>query len=247
MLHTEHCDALEVAIEKFAAIIDTADPTARVTACPEWDLAALTRHVGRVHRWSADVVRTMAQERPSRKVEIPDDPAVLANWIREGGRALLEVLRGADPDAEVWAWGADHHVRFWSRRQLHETEIHLADAALAVGVPFAMAHNVAADGIDELLDNLAHALDFGDRYDNLKGTGELIHLHATDSDGEWMITLGADGVHYEHGHGKGDVAVRGSINDLALLMWRRFPAVDDRFAYFGDRALINRWLDNSAF
>ena len=251
MAHLTDCDALAVSIEKFAAIVETVDLTTPIPSCPAWDLAGLTRHVGRVHRWSADVIRTMAQDRPSRKVDIPDDPAVLPDWIRDGGAELLDVLRSADGDAVVWAWGADQHVRFWSRRQLHETEIHLADASLAAGLPFSMTHDVAGDGIDELLDNLPHALGPGPKFDALRGHGESLHLHATDGDGEahgeWMIKLNAHGVSYEHGHGKGDVAVRGTMTDLALMMWGRLPAGDDRFTHFGDTALLERWLANTAF
>lgn len=247
MTHLAHCDALALSIEKFASIVETVDPTMPIPACPDWDLAGLARHVGRVHRWSANVVRTMAQERASLKVELPDDPSELPAWIRDGGAALLDVLRSTDPDAGVWAWGADHHVRFWSRRQLHETEIHLADAALPAGLPFAMTNDVARDSIDELLDNLPYAFGPEPKLDAFTGNGESLHLHATDGDGEWMIVLGADGFAYEHGHGKGDVAVRGTMTDLALMMWRRVPATAQRFAFFGDRELLDRWLENSAF
>ena len=39
--------------------------------------------------------------------------------------------------------------------------------------------------------------------------------------GEWMVTLGSGTVTYEHGHGKGDVAVRAPITTLMLLVNRR--------------------------
>ena len=254
MHHVEHCAALETAIDAFANIVAAnaaSGLTQSVPACPEWDLAALTRHVGRVHRWSAETVRELAQERMNLKIDIPDDPSVLADWIREGGAALLEVLRATDPDVEVWAWGADQHVKFWSRRQLHETEIHLVDAASSVGINYTLQPTIAADGIDELLDNLPCATYFSPAVAELAGNGETIHLHATDGNadaaipGEWMIERTTDGFQYSHAHGKGDVAVRGSMNDLALLMWHRAP-FDDRFEVFGDRALMQHWLDHSS-
>ena len=49
------------------------------------------------------------------------------------------------------------------------------------------------------------------------------------------MTLGPDGISFEHGHAKGDVALRGTASDLLLWAWNRVP-VDDRFEVFGDAA-----------
>ena len=67
-----------------------------------------------------------------------------------------------------------------------------------------------------------------------------IHLHATDIDGEWLITLGPAGISFEHGHAKGDVALRGTASDLLLWCWNRVP-VDDRLEVFGDAAPLDLW------
>ena len=67
-----------------------------------------------------------------------------------------------------------------------------------------------------------------------------IHLHATDTDGEWLVRLGPDGITFDHGHAKGDVALRGPAEDLLLWVWNRAP-VDDRFEVFGDPALLETW------
>ena len=48
-----------------------------------------------------------------------------------------------------------------------------------------------------------------------------MHLHATDAEGEWMITRNATGVVVEKKHGKGDVAARGTASDLLLFVWNR--------------------------
>jgi uncharacterized protein (TIGR03083 family) len=147
----------------------------------------------------------------------------------------------------MWAWGADQHVRFWSRRMVHETIVHGADSALARGEVPALDPSLAVDAIDELLDNLPTAGYFAPNVAELRGGGETIHLHCTDVDGEWMIELGAHGYRWEHAHGKGTVAVRGAAGDLELLLYGRLRADDEtRFARFGDLALFDRWLTNSA-
>ena len=71
-------------------------------------------------------------------------------------------------------------------------------------------------------------------------TNGTIHLHATDIDGEWLVTLGPGGISHEHGHAKGDVALRGTASDLLLWCWNRVP-VDDRFEVFGDATLLEAW------
>jgi hypothetical protein len=42
-----------------------------------------------------------------------------------------------------------------TRRRLHETTVHRADAAIAVGAPYELRAELAADGISEWLERLA--------------------------------------------------------------------------------------------
>jgi uncharacterized protein (TIGR03083 family) len=132
---------------------------------------------------------------------------------------------------------------------VHETIVHRADIELAVGREPVIDPRVAADGVDELLDNLPCAAYFAPRVQNLRGEG-FIHLHATDGDlgsaGEWMIALRPDGFGWEHAHGKGTVAVRGTATDLLLLAYGRRALDDPRFETFGDLGVMARWLEDSA-
>jgi uncharacterized protein (TIGR03083 family) len=248
MNHQEECDHLAAIVDSFAQAVDGADLTRAVPTCPEWTLRDLVTHMGQIHRWVEVIVRERLQER-SRSGRDAEPGADVAAWLREGGDALVAALRNADPDEPVWAWGADQHVRFWSRRQLHETAIHQADALIALERPVQIATLVAADGIDELLDIMPSAAYFAPKVAELRGDGETIHIHATDTPdvdgiGEWLITLQPGGFSYTHGHAKGDVAVRGAISDLELLMYNRAP-LDARFEVFGDAALFERWLANA--
>ena len=45
---------------------------------------------------------------------------------------------------------------------------------------------------------------------------------------------------FEHGHAKGDVALRGTASDLLLWAWNRVPP-DDRFEVFGEPTLLDAW------
>jgi uncharacterized protein (TIGR03083 family) len=248
MQHLEACALLPSVVAAYGDTIRSADTTSPVPTCPGWDIAKLTRHLGTTHRWAAEMVRTRAVERVDpRTLELglPTDPSGYADWITAGGEALVAALQAADPDDAMWAWGADQHVRFWSRRMVHETVVHTADATVALGGQPSLDPAVSVDAVDELLDNLPTAGYFAPKVAELRGEGETIHLHCTDIEGEWMITLTPTGYAWEHAHGKGSVAVRGAAGDLELLLYGRLPADSDRFTRFGDLALFDRWLANS--
>jgi hypothetical protein len=95
--------------------------------------------------------------------------------------------------------------------------------------------------VGEFLDNLRVAPWKREDLRALEGAGQTLHLHATDADGEWMITLDPDGYTWEHGHGKGTVAVRGRAADLLLLLYGRTAPTEDTFQVFGDTALLAHW------
>jgi hypothetical protein len=113
-----------------------------------------------------------------------------------------------------------------------ETSVHRWDA-----VGGELDAEMAVDGVDELLELFVPRLP-AERFADT--TPASLHLHATDAEGEWMVHLGPDGVRFEHGHAKGDVALRGTAADLLLWVWNRVPA-DDRFEVFGDPTPLGSW------
>jgi hypothetical protein len=138
-----------------------------------------------------------------------------------------------------------------------EAALHRFDAQAAVGRTTPVATALAVDGIDELFTVLLPLRGTA----GLGGGGQTVHLHATDpgiddvGGGEWLVTLGPEGLDVERTHAKGDVAVRATASDLLLLLWNR-RSLDDtddtgpdggsdggaaRFGVFGDRAVLDRW------
>jgi uncharacterized protein (TIGR03083 family) len=247
--HRQYCDRLAGAIDDLAALVGRTDHGAPVPTCPGWSVGKLAKHVGLTQRWATQMVETRATERlDQRSVELdwPDDPSAVPGWLRDGAAVLTRTLRAADPDAGMWAWGADQHVRFWSRRMVHEALVHTADVQVAAGAEPTYPADLAPDAVDEMLENLPAASAFAAHVRELRGDGESIHLHSTDVEGEWMIELGADGFRWRHDHGKGTVAVHAAAADLALLLYRRRPLDGERFEIFGDRAVLDHWIDHSA-
>ncbi|YCK35870.1 maleylpyruvate isomerase family mycothiol-dependent enzyme [Actinomadura sp. ATCC 39365] len=227
----------------------TTDLSVPVPTCPGWTFGDLVTHVGRTHRWATYVLRNQVQERVWSR-QVPSGLAEGANgdaaWLMEGAADLLDVLRTTDPDLAVWTWGPDLRARWWAPRMLFELVIHRVDAELALGLDPEIPAATAVDGIEEFLHNLPYASWVTRSLAGLGAEGATIHLHASDLDGEWTITQGADGaVSCERGHTKGDVAVRGPASELLLLLYGRRPPRSP--AVFGDHDLLTRWLAAAAF
>jgi uncharacterized protein (TIGR03083 family) len=130
---------------------------------------------------------------------------------------------------------------------LHETAIHRADADLAVGVEPRVDAEVAADGIDELLDNLPSAVHFAPGVAELRGDGDVITLVASDADLGWRITLEPVGFRWERADDtSADVTITADAGDLVLLLYGRRDPDDDRVKITGERPLLDHWLASSS-
>ena len=204
--------------------------TRPVPTCPEWTLRQLTTHVGRAQRWAATIVSTRSAEFiPFRSVpdgKFPDGAAERAAWLTDGAARLIGTVQAAGDDL-VWAFDEMLPASFWARRMAHETAVHRADAQIAVGREPDLTPVLAADAIDEWLSGTDSATD--PRADALP-PGRVLHIHATDAalagSGEWTLRSEAAGISLEHGHGRGDVAVRGPAARLLLVLVRRLPPDD---------------------
>lgn len=252
--YARYCDAIIDEAGRFADAVRESDAEQSVPTCPEWTLAQLVTHVGRAHRRATTLVERRAKEPvEAPDVTVPGGAAGRAGWLTDGARELAAVLRQAGPDVPVWSWSTEQHTGFWARRMAHETAVHRADAELAVGRSGDIAPDLAADGLSECLDLLslpAAASRFPALMELLCGEPTL-HFHATDEGlderGEWMLRGSSSGLTWEHGHSKGDVAVRGPAAVLLLVLLRRIPPDDPRVQVMGDAALLDGWLDRTAF
>lgn len=246
MDHPQHCDALDVEVTRFADILSDTSLDTPVPSCPGWTVSDLSEHLGTVHRWTEHLVRVQAAERiPSHAMGLSHGP-VSAEWMREGGSQLSSTLRAGNPDAPMWAWGEDQHVKFWSRRQLHETLVHRMDLELSNGATPASSPEVAADAIDEFLVNLAAAAHFSPRIRELRGDGERLSISTADLDRAWTIELQPEGFALVQSEDSPTSELLGDATELLLLLYRRVPRTDSRVTVRGDSTLADFWLEHSA-
>src|SRR5919108_5274787 len=89
---------------ELARIID-GDLGRPVPTCPGWTFRQLATHLGRGHRWAAQIVATRATVPvPVREVpdgKLPGDPAQHAPWLNAGAGRVIEAVTAAGHDP-VW-------------------------------------------------------------------------------------------------------------------------------------------------
>lgn len=245
---------IESGAADLADLLASYGPDLHIPTCPEWTLRQLATHLGRTHRWAAEIVRTRSAEViPFRVVPdgaLPADPAQQGPWLRAGARLLADSARDAGGEV-VWSFLGLVPAGFWSRRMAAETLVHLADGQLAAGQVPGMDPELAADAIDEWLGPLSGPNPGrpDDRAAALPA-GAVLHLHATDdglADGEWLIRNTPDGIVVEPGHGKGDAALTGPAQSLLLVLMRRLPPADPSVTLYGNPEILTAWLDTTPF
>jgi uncharacterized protein (TIGR03083 family) len=254
-----YLEALTAQSTLFAEALRGADLQLRVPTCPDWTIYQLTEHLGHTHRWVTAVITRRATGPLDFDAlgvaAAPEDPDELGTWLRDGAGELVDAIRAAGPQTPVWtwSWGDDHSVGFWARRMAHETAVHRADAELALGREFALEADLAADAISEWLSLFGspRAIDYRPELAALRGEGQVLHLHSTDPGlgeaGEWIVRRTPSGPVWEHGHAKGDVAVRGPVVDLLLVLLRRVPPGEAPITVLGDASLLEHWLEHTRF
>ncbi|MDT7573530.1 MAG: hypothetical protein QOE05_3704 [Actinomycetota bacterium] len=200
------------------AVAELSEP---VAACPGWTVRELVEHLGSVHRWATQIVRTGEPQR-----EQDHDIDDLRRWFAEGAATLVETLATADPAAPCWSFTRDRRVGFWLRRQALETVVHRWDAQRAMGEPGPIDPVLAADGVDEVVTLMAPRQIAMERIPPLPAT---VLLRATDTGVEWRL-----------GDGRPSAGVEASAEVLLLLLWHRVEPGDPRVRTTGDAESVLR-------
>lgn len=217
-------------------------PDAAVAACPDWTVTDLVGHVGEVYRFVARTAgrRASAPVPPGEGDLRPTDGGTdeLWRWFADALEAVTATLAGLDPAEPVWTWVPDRVGAFYHRRMVHETTIHRVDAESATGTAGIVDIDVAADGIDEIVE-------VGMRY-RIRGPvtdhpAASLLLEQTDGPGRWRLAT-VDGImQVARGRDVGDRAdavVRGPADELYLGLWGRPTRA---LTVVGDEAAWRAW------
>ena len=229
-------DAVE---REFAALVTAvaAGPlNTRVPTCPDFAVDDLAKHVGEFCGFWTHVL-CEGTSRPKTPFRDEVGPEGRGGWVGALGGYLVSELRATPADTAVWTWYApDQSAAFVARRCSHELAIHRVDAQLARGAADPVEAELAADGIEEiflLVDQYGR-----NRQRGIAGSGQTLHLHGTGQhSAEWLITLEPHGVSVRREHAKADLALKGAVSDLEMLLYQR-PTVDV-VESFGDGAVLD--------
>lgn len=209
-----------------------------------WTVRSVVGHTGWVLRYASMALRSDPENPPSRAAVVEPPPgSEVIEWYNESVALATQTLSEVSVDTTIPTFTGPQPASWWSRRLAQEVSVHRWDAQSAFTSPDPVDANQAVDGIDEILEIF---VPLRMQFDKLNGSGETVHLHATDEDsGEWFMTYKPESIEWERSHTKGDVAARGSASDLFLLMWGRIPPA--RVDVIGDGTLLDRWQAAAAF
>jgi uncharacterized protein (TIGR03083 family) len=218
----------------FLAAVPDADPAARVPACGDWTVRELVEHIAEVHHWAAGNVRGV------KGPDIGDGPFDLAPHYAAHAAELRAALAETDGDtigrvlAHPRPMGPGP-VRFWHRRQTHETLVHLHDLLAATAGAGSLGlvgaePEVWADTVDEVVTVLQPRQVGLGRMEPLRHPVSLV---ATDVAGTPGWVLGASGERAEEV--APGVVVSGSAEGLALTLWRRLTVAEAGLTVEGHR------------
>ncbi len=105
----------------------------------------------------------------------------------------LPAVEDIGPRTEVSTFTGPKPAAWWTRRRLHEATVHRADATIALGAPYELPAELAADGISGWLDRLADQQALGQQPS--LPAGASLALRATDPGLTWKTwtVLGGPG------------------------------------------------------
>jgi uncharacterized protein (TIGR03083 family) len=230
--YAEHIEAVGQQTSAFAKALMRGDADSQVPTCPDWTLRDLATHVGQVMGfWTHLVCEGTGRPKP----QFDEKPGPSAGmWFVQIAGFLIAELNAATADTKVWTWNpADQSAAFAARRMAHETAVHRFDAQMAIAKPEPVdPPALAADGIEEIFVMVGAWPDSG------RGNGETLHLHSAEGN-EWLITMNPDGLEIRREHAKGDLALKGAVSDLELLLYDRPPIGE--VERFGDDGVLDAW------
>ncbi|HEX3454485.1 MAG TPA: maleylpyruvate isomerase family mycothiol-dependent enzyme [Gaiellaceae bacterium] len=215
-----------------------AGPDAPVPWCPDWTVTDLLEHAGSVLYRASLIIGERREHRPHR-TETTAPPGDPFGWFAQGHRAIVPVLRAADPDVEYLTFRGPNPLRWWLRRLADETLVHRVDAEQAAGIAPRIDAAHAVDGIDEKLDTYLPVV----ARNQCLGRALVVTLRADDTSATWTVALDADGEVTEPAAPPEAVA-HGDAAALYLWFWRRAP--DDSVDVDGDRTAATALRDSAS-
>lgn len=208
---------------------------ASVPTCPGWDVDALVRHVCRVYTTAGHLLAHRITQRPEQFPAVPEgEPLQVLEALLD---ELVTALGETEPDTPIYVWadGVEPTAAFWARRMAHESSVHRFDAQMAHAMAQPIDAELAADGLDELVDVLAAGIYGRHGVTGPQGTVQLL----SSDDGSWCLGLEPGSVARLDVVTEPDASARGTSSTLLLAAYGRVPWAS--LTVDGDVDLLERW------
>ncbi len=217
-----HLERLRDYQRRFAETLSTVAPDLPIPTCGEWTARDLAVHLADIYTWAA-------HRAGGERVRLEPGPDLVAHY-RTAVAVLLTTLSELDPDEACWTLLDDDRPAdeprigtraFWHRRQALETMVHLWDLRTAAGLSTVFSPDEWWDCADEVVTVMQpRQLRLG----RIPAPSTRVVL--APSDAPELVLDGAASSALT-------VRVRGTAEELALLLWGRRRA--DALVVEGDR------------
>lgn len=225
--------------ERVASLARTVAHDAPLPHLPGWRVGDLIAHLAGDYLWATTIITSRAAH-PG-PASLGERGVALLDRLDELVPAMITAVDAAavDPDAPCpnFAEGAYGTLRFWPRRQAHETTVHRWDLEVPTGVHAPIDPALAADNVDEAL----HV--YTRRYGGQVLAAPIV-LRCTDRPDAWRISpsggRGRVGVERCPGVVVGDV--EGPAEVVLLAVHHRIEPDDPRLACTLDATAARAFL-----
>jgi len=237
--HASHIAAVRTEAAALTFALEAGEMDDLVPTCHGWEVRDLAVHVGTFcGRWSG--VLGGDGDRSAPLPEPPDDSGLVA-WVTGACATLVDQLDSTPPASPVRSpFGGDRSGAFVARRSAHELAVHRYDAQAARGICAPVPTELAADGIDEVVDVLVDL-----RPAPGPGSGRVLSLRSSELGTEWVIGLGRDRIEVERRTQDqapaedANLIVSGTTSDLELTLYHR-PTLSPVDVH-GDYTVLEEW------
>jgi uncharacterized protein (TIGR03083 family) len=212
-----------------------------VPAYPAFTVETLSAHIGRVLR-TFHAVLSAGSGRQDEANEPPAGPAVI-EWVQAALEPLLTLLEEVPPDRLVaLPHGAgDRPAALIAPMVAVEIGVHRWDVESVLGQHAAIPQDLAIREIDNVFENFVPRL----ASTGVAPIGGTVRLQATDAAAGWSIRVDDGRLvagQVPAGHDDAAVQVSATAEDLALIVWKRWPPPRQGVEISGSADVLKRFL-----
>jgi len=225
---------------RFVEVADGSPLAAHVPTYPAFTVASLSAHIGRALRIFPALISGSYRE--DQVIAAPAGPAV-TEWVRAGLEPLLAALAEVPPDRPVaFPHGAGERPAAMIAPLLAvEVGVHRWDVESVLGDHLPIPADLAVREVESVFENFVPRL----AGSGVAAIGGDVRLQATDTPVSWHISV-QDGRMLagrpagESGHAA--VVVSAPVQDLALIVWKRWPPPRAGVEVSGSTDVLKRFL-----